>query len=210
MRSGIISQGNRFSKTHQAKGETCMKYFFALLATITFSICTFAADVAGIKIPDSAKVEGQELKLNGAGVRTRMFIKVYVAGLYLEQKANTADAVLGNKGVKRIALHIMRDLKADVFTSALHDGLTANNNAAEMAKIEDRIKEFNGILGGVGGVKKGDIVQLDYLPIAGTRVVINGDTKGAIGGDDFYRALMKVWLGEKPIDADLKRNLLGS
>jgi Chalcone isomerase-like len=187
-----------------------MKFIFALLATFVFSFSVFAADVSGIKIPDSAKVEGQELKLNGAGVRTRMFIKVYVAALYLEQKASVADAAIGNKGVKRMALHIMRDLKADVFSSALRDGLTANNSAAEIAKVEDRIKEFNGILSGVGGVKKGDVVQLDYLPVAGTRVVINGDTKGAIGGEDFYRALLKVWLGENPIDADLKKHLLGS
>ncbi len=187
-----------------------MKFIFALLATSAFSFSVFAADVSGIKIPDSAKVEGQELKLNGAGVRTRMFIKVYVGALYLEQKMNAADAVLGNKGVKRMALHIMRDLKADVFSGALQDGLTANNSAAEIAKIEDRIKEFNGIISGTGGVKKGDVVQLDYLPVAGTRVVINGDTKGAIGGEDFYRALLKVWLGDKPIDSDLKKSLLGT
>ena len=187
-----------------------MKCILALLTTFAFSLSAFAADVSGIKIPDSAKVEGQELKLNGAGVRTRMFIKVYVGALYLEQKANAADAVLGNKGVKRMALHIMRDLKADVFSGALQDGLTANNSAAEMAKVEDRIKEFNGIINGAGGVKKGDVVQLDYLPVAGTRVVINGDTKGTISGEDFFRSLLKVWLGEKPIDADLKKNLLGS
>ena len=187
-----------------------MRFTLALLSTFVFSLSAFAAEVAGIKIPDSAKVEGQELKLNGAGVRTRMFIKVYVAALYLEQRSNASDVVLGNKGVKRMGLHIMRDLKADVFTGALHDGLTANNSAAEMAKIEDRVKEFNGILSGVGGVKKGDVVQLDYLPVAGTRVVINGDTKGAIGGEDFFRSLLKVWLGEKPIDADLKKSLLGS
>ena len=187
-----------------------MRTILALLVTFTFSISALAADISGIKIPESAKVEGQELKLNGAGVRTRMFIKVYVGALYLEQKANAADAVLGNKGVKRMTLHIMRDLKADVFTSALQDGLTANNSVAEIAKIDDRIKEFNGIISGVGGVKKGDVVQLDYLPIAGTRVVINGDTKGAIGGEDFYRSLLKVWLGDKPIDADLKKSLLGS
>ena len=187
-----------------------MKCILALLTIFAFSFPAFAAEVSGIKIPDSAKVEGQELKLNGAGVRTRMFIKVYVGALYLEQKANAADAVLGNKGVKRMALHIMRDLKADVFSGALQDGLTANNSAAEMAKVEDRIKEFNGIINGAGGVKKGDVVQLDYLPVAGTRVVINGDTKGTISGEDFFRSLLKVWLGEKPIDADLKKNLLGS
>lgn len=187
-----------------------MKFTLALLASFLVSISAFAVDVAGMKIPDAAKVEGQELKLNGAGVRSRMFIKVYVGALYLEQKMNAADGVLGNKGVKRMALHIMRDLKSEVFSGALHDGLVANNSAAEMVKIEDRVKEFNGIMNGVGGVKKGDVVQLDYLPVAGTRVVINGETKGAIGGEDFYRALLKVWLGGNPIDADLKKALLGS
>ena len=187
-----------------------MRSILALLVTFAFSISALAADIAGIKIPDSAKVEGQELKLNGTGIRTRMFIKVYVGALYLEQKANAADAVLGNKGVKRMALHIMRDLKSEVFSSALADGLAANNSAAEMAKIEDKVKEFNGIMSGIGGVRKGDVVQLDYLPVAGTRVSINGDAKGTIAGEDFYRALLKVWLGEKPIDTDLKKGLLGS
>ncbi len=79
-----------------------------------------------------------------------------------------------------------------------------------MARIEDRIKEFNGIMAGVGGVKKGDLIHLDYLPVAGTRIVINGDTKGAIAGEEFFRALLKVWLGDKPIDGDLKKSLLGT
>lgn len=187
-----------------------MRYILVLLVTFVLSLPTFAAEVSGIKIPDTAKVEGQELMLNGAGIRTRMFIKIYVGALYLEQKAGTADAVLVDKGVKRMALHIMRDLKADVFSGALQDGLKANNSAAELAKIDDKVKEFNGIISGGGGVKKGDIVQLDYLPVAGTRVVINGDTKGTISGEDFFRSLLKVWLGEKPIDADLKKSLLGA
>jgi Chalcone isomerase-like len=187
-----------------------MRYTLALLFTFIFSLPAFAVEISGMKIPDSAKVEGQELKLNGAGIRTRMFIKVYVGALYLEQKMNAADAVVANKGVKRMALHIMRDLKADVFSGALQDGLKANNSAAELAKINDKINEFNGIINGLGGVKKGDVVQLDYLPVAGTRVVVNGETKGAISGEDFFRSLLKVWLGEKPIDSDLKKNLLGT
>ena len=186
-----------------------MRFIFALFVTFALSLSAFAAEVSGIKIPDAAKVEGQDLKLNGAGVRTRMFIKVYIGALYLEHKASAAEAVLANKGVKRMALHIMRDLTADVFSNALQDGLKANNSAAELAKIDDKINEFNGILSGVGGVKKGDVVLLDYLPVAGTRVVINGDTKGTISGEDFFHSLLKVWLGEKPIDADLKTRLLG-
>ena len=187
-----------------------MKFKITLLATILFSLSAFAAEVSGIKIPDSAKVEGQDLKLNGAGIRTRFFIKVYVAAMYLEQKISATDAVLANKGVKRMALHIMRDLNADVFSNALQDGLKANNSPQELAKIEDKVKEFSGIMAAVGGVKKGDVVQLDYLPVSGTRVVINGDSKGTISGEDFFRSLLKVWLGEQPIDADLKKNLLGA
>ncbi len=71
-----------------------MRYILALLFTFLFSLPAFAVEISGMKIPDSAKVEGQELKLNGAGIRTRMFIKVYVGALYLEQKMNAADAVI--------------------------------------------------------------------------------------------------------------------
>ena len=188
-----------------------MKHLLVVIALFGIFIgTTNAVEITGIKIPETAKIEGQDLKLNGAGIRTRMFIKVYVAAMYLEQKANAADTILASKGVKRMALHIMRDLQADVFSNALHDGLTANNSAADLMKIDDKIKEFNGIMSGVGGVKKDDVVQLDYLPVAGTRVVINGDTKGTIAGEEFFRSLLKVWLGEKPIDADLKKSLLGS
>ncbi len=187
-----------------------MRFIFVLFVTCVISLSAFAVEVSGVKVPDVAKVEGQELMLNGAGIRTRMFIKVYVGALYLEQKASTTDAILVDKGVKRMALHIMRDLKADVFSGALQDGLKANNGAAELAKIDDQVKQFNGIISGLGGVKKGDVVQLDYLPVAGTRIVVNGDTKGTIGGEEFFLSLLKVWLGEKPIDADLKKSLLGT
>ncbi|MEO7322795.1 MAG: chalcone isomerase family protein [Burkholderiales bacterium] len=186
-----------------------MRLKIILLVCLAFSLSALAVEISGVKVPDAAKVEGQDLKLNGAGVRTRMFMKIYVGALYLEQKASAADAVLADKGVKRMALHIMRDLKADVFSNALQDGMKANNSTAELAKIDDKIKEFNAIVTGAGGVKKGDVVQLDYLPVAGTRIVINGDNKGAVSGEEFYRALIKIWLGEKPIDSDLKKSLLG-
>nr|MBA2690094.1 chalcone isomerase family protein [Burkholderiales bacterium] len=104
-----------------------MRLKIILLVCLAFSLSAFAVEISGVKVPDAAKVEGQDLKLNGAGVRTRMFMKIYVGALYLEQKSSAADAVLADKGVKRMALHIMRDLKADVFSNALQDGMKANN-----------------------------------------------------------------------------------
>ena len=103
----------------------------------------------------------------------------------------------------------MRDLKAEQVSSALNDGLVANNSAADIAKLDGKIKEFNSVLNAVGNAKKGDVINIDYLPGAGTRVSLNGDNKGTVAGEDFNRALLKVWLGGKPVDADLKKGMLG-
>ena len=58
--------------------------------------------------------------------------------------------------------------------------------------------------------KKGDVILLDFLPEAGTAVSVNGQAKGKpIPGEDFYRALLRIWLGDKPVDGDLKKGMLG-
>ena len=53
-------------------------------------------------------------------------------------------------------------------------------------------------------------ILLDFLPDSGTGLVVNGQARGKpIAGDDFYRALLRIWLGDKPVDGDLKRGMLG-
>ena len=58
----------------------------------------FAAEVEGVKLADKVQLGGSELTLNGAGVRTRVFFKVYVGALYLQKKANATEAVLADAG----------------------------------------------------------------------------------------------------------------
>jgi hypothetical protein len=58
--------------------------------------------------------------------------------------------------------------------------------------------------------KKGMRITLDWLSAAGTTVTVDGKAAGLpILGEDFYRALLKIWLGANPVQADLKRALLG-
>jgi hypothetical protein len=58
--------------------------------------------------------------------------------------------------------------------------------------------------------KKGDLIQLDFAPDAGTCAVVNGQQRGtAMAGDAFFSALRRVWLGDKPADAALKKGMLG-
>lgn len=183
----------------------------ALLATGLSAMLASAAEVEGVRLEDRVKSEGgQELLLNGAGVRSKMFIKGYVGALYLAQKKSSADTVLADKGPKRVALHILRDdVSADKMVSALNEGLSGNNSHAEMAPLEARLKDFGAMLSAAKSYKKGNAIVFDYLPGSGTRVIINGEVKGTIPGDDFNRALLRVWLGDKPVDAGLKNGMLG-
>ena len=182
-----------------------------LLATSVSATLASAAEVEGVRLEERVRGEGgQELVLNGAGVRSKMFIKGYVGALYLAQKKSSAAAVLADKGPKRVALHVLRDdVSADKMVSALNEGLSDNNSRAEMAPLEARLKDFGAILGAAKSYKKGNAIAFDYLPGSGTRIAIDGEVKGTIPGDDFNHALLKVWLGEKPVDGGLKKGMLG-
>lgn len=169
----------------------------------------FAAEVEGVNLPDAVQVGGSELLLNGAGVRTRVFFRVYVGALYLQKKTGSVDAVLGDAGAKRVAMHMLRDLDAEQLFSAFNDGLKKNHAPDQLAQLEPQVKQLEGIFTAVKAVKKGDVVLLDYLPGAGTRVTVRGEDKGTIPGEDFNRALLRIWLGEQPADGALKKAMLG-
>lgn len=164
----------------------------------------------GVKLEPTAQVGGAALQLNGAGVRTRAIFKVYVAGLYVPAKSNNPAALLAQKGPRRMALTMLRNLDADSFAGALNDGLKNNHSEAQLAGFKPQIDALNAALKAVDEVKKGDVVNIEFTPETGTRITVNGQPKGAaIPGEDFYSAVLRIWLGDKPADADLKKGLLG-
>jgi Chalcone isomerase-like len=188
-----------------------MKLVLALVAA-ALPLAAAAAEVAGVKLDDRVRIapNAPELVLNGAGVRTRFFVKVYAAGLYLTEKKTTAPEVLAVGGPRRFAMVMLRDVTAAQLTDALNDGFKANNSPADQERHKAQLAELTAIMNALGGAKKGEVVALDYLPEAGTRVQLNGEAKGKpIPDEGFYRALLRVWLGENPVDADLKKGLLG-
>ena len=192
-------------------GRRLLKPALAIFVTTSLLLCCLAraAEVEGVNLADKVQVSGTELTLNGAGVRTRVFFKVYVGALYLQKKAGSTDAVLGDAGAKRIAMHMLRDLEAEQLFSALNEGLKKNHAPDQLARLEPQVKQLEGIFNAVKAAKKGDVILLDYLPGAGTRVTVRGDDKGTSTGEDFNRALLRIWLGEQPADASLKKAMLG-
>jgi Chalcone isomerase-like len=185
---------------------------FSLLA-IALTSSSGAAELAGVKIDDSVKLSGAsgpDLVLNGAGLRTRYRFKVYVAALYLPEKKSSAKEVIALKGAKRVQLWLMRDVAADEMSNALAEGLNANLSSAELEKLKAQIQQLNATLVALRELKEGDVMTFDLLPGAGTRISVNGQLSGTpIAGDDFHAALLKIWLGENPVQAELKKALLG-
>lgn len=188
-----------------------LKQWLVFIFLMWLPLTAPATEIEGVKLPDSARViEGApELVLNGAGVRTRFFFRVYVGALYLPKKTTAAHTVISDAGPKRVALHMLRELSAAQFVDALEDGLKNNHTAEELAKLEVRVKQLRALFDALKAAKTGDVILIDYLPGSGTRVTFNGSVKGIIAGDDFNRALLRIWLGENPADSDLKKGMLG-
>ena len=185
-----------------------MKTFFSLLS-IFFAIQAFGAEVAGVKIDDKTRVGNTELVLNGAGLRKRFFLQVYAIGLYLPRKAGNATGAINTEGPKRASIHMLRDVGAAQFTDALAEGIRENHTEAEAKALEPRVQALAAIMAEVKEAKKGMVITLDWTGAA-TQLGIDGKPAGKpIEGADFYRALLRIWLGDKPVQEDLKKALLG-
>ena len=180
----------------------------AIVAALSMNMA-FAVEVEGIKFDDKVKVGSGDLIANGSGVRSK-FGKRYVAVLYLSAKAGDTNGVLAAKGPKRMALHLLKDGDGKTFSKAFASGMEENSSDAEMAAIKDRVKQFSDTMLSLGDVAAGSKVNLDWVPEKGTQVTVNGKQQGKdIAGEDFYKVLLKVWLGDNPAQADLKTGLLG-
>lgn len=181
------------------------------LATTALALATpaAAAEVAGVAVPEHAQVDTTPLVLNGAGLRKKLFFKVYVAALYLPAKSTDAPAIVASPAPRRVVMHLLRDLDADTLYNALLDGLKANHTPEQLGAFKAETAQMETIMRGIGNAKSGDIVGLGFTP-EGTTIDFNGTARGRIASPDFSAALLRIWLGSKPIDEDLKRALLGA
>lgn len=183
----------------------------AVAAFLLLPLSASAAELDGVQLEDRVHVDGQPLQLNGMGLRTRYFFKVYVAGLYLPRRLASAEAAIAERGAKRIVLVMRRDATADQFCDSVEAGLRANNSALELARVKPQTEALYGMIRSVARAQDGMKIVLDYAPSGGaTRVYADGRPLGApVAGEDFFRALLRIWLGPQPVQIDLKERLLG-
>jgi hypothetical protein len=166
--------------------------------------------VEGQTFDARARVANQDLALNGVGLRAVAWLKGYAAGLYLPQKSTSADAVLAMQGAKRLQLRMLQEVSTQEFVKAFDRGVKRNTPESDLPALQSRMDQFDALITTVGKVRKGDVVDLDFVPGQGLVFVHNGKRLGdAVKGDDFYAALLRIFIGPKPTDPELKAGLLG-
>lgn len=169
-----------------------------------------ATEVGGVSFADKAGLGASELHLNGAGLRSKLFLRVYAIGLYLATPQADAAAALADPGPKRLRIVTLRDLTTEQFADALVEGVRRNHTETELESLTPRVETFKAAILTSKSVDKGAVIHIDWLPEKGTHLEIDGQRKSAdIPGDDFFRALLKIWIGPKPAQDDLKDALLG-
>jgi Chalcone isomerase-like len=155
-------------------------------------------------------VAGSALQLNGTGMRQVAWFKGYLAALYLNAKASSAEQAVAASGPKRIQLRILVDVPAEEFSKAVRKGVLRNAAESSRQLLVERLDRFVRLIDGIGKVKKNDVINLDYEPQRGLVVYVNSAIRGEpILGEDFYSALLLSFVGEHPYDDKMRAGLLG-
>jgi hypothetical protein len=181
-------------------------------ASFALPIAASAADVTevgGVKYDNTVSLGNAKLQLNGAGVRYK-FVKVYTAGLYLNSKAATPEAVLAASGPRRMHIVMLREINADELGRLFTKGMEQNASREEFSKVIPGVIKMGEIFAARKKLASGDYFSIDYVPGVGSTIVVNGKPASEpIKEPEFFNALMKIWLGKAPADANLKEALLG-
>ncbi len=180
---------------------------FILCCLFLCSVPANGQEIGGVMVQETLKTDdGTVLHLNGAGIRSKFFFDIYIAELYMEHPTNAATAVIEDAGRKRMIMHFLYDkVEKDKLIEGWNEGFAGNTKAAEVAQLQPRIDQFNALF---VDAHKGDLIVLDFIPDKGTVVTIAKEEKGVIPGKDFNDALLRIWLGDKPVNKGLKDKLL--
>lgn len=167
-------------------------------------------EIADVKIPETVQVGSNTLKLNGAGIRSKLFFKVYVAALYLAETKNSTKEILEAAGAKQINLTMLREMQSDTLAQAFNEGIKRNTDQAEMEKLNDQFQKLDQLFLTVPKLKEGDVISIEWVPEVGTKIALNGKELGKpFANVAFFNALLRIWLGKDPVSEPLKNKLLG-
>jgi hypothetical protein len=182
-----------------------MKKTIVVLAILLLSVNAHAVDVAGVTLDPTVRVNEKALPLNGYGIRTKFFFKVYIGALYTSKRVSTPAELLQNPDDKVVRMHFLHSkVEKEKITGAFAEGFA--NNAPDVALSADA-KTFLSFF--TADFMKGDTVDL-VLGADGTVAARqNGKVLGTLRSAKLVNAILLVYVGPKPADESLKKGILG-
>jgi len=187
-----------------------MKNIFITIIFTCILLCSATAQVTlnGITVPAKLKQDNTELILNGAGIRTKLFFKLYTSGLFVTAKSKNGNEIAAADKPTAFRLTITSGMiSSENMSEAVQEGFGKSmkgNTAPLQAKINEFINTFK-----KEAIKENDVFEMWYLPGVGVKTYKNGKLQSTIAGLDFKKALFGMWLGDDPVDEDMKEDLLG-
>lgn len=182
------------------------KLIILAVAAILLSTTAFAVEIGGANLPDTLKAGETTLALNGAGLRKKLWIKVYAGGLYLVNKTNNQNQIINADEAMAVRMDFIHDgISAKKLISAWNEGFEAATGD-NVAPIQMKIDQFNATFN--TEVHEGDTYDLIYIPSEGVTVYFNGKKIDTITGLAFKKALFGIWLCDDPADSGLKEGML--
>jgi hypothetical protein len=176
-----------------------------LLLVLALPAPALARDVGAIAVPESLALAGRPLQLNGAGLRSKFFVEVYVGALYLEKRCSDATAILAADEPWAVTLTFRRDVGhhqlLEAFVAAFE-----SNSPGQLERLKPQLEVFHAVL---DDLRAGQVLRLHYLPGSGTTITVPGGATATVPGRPFGEAVLRSWLGDHPADAGLKEALLG-
>lgn len=168
-----------------------------------------AATLEGQRFEDTTTLSDRTLRLNGLGLRGVAWVKAFVAGLYLSAPTKDAAQAIAMPGPKRVRLKIMLEAPSHELTKSLIRRINRHEPEPVKAQLGDRLPRLAAMIDDLGDLSPGDTLDLDYVPDKGVSLRYNDKPVGnTLPGEDLYRAVLKIFVGEQPVDRKMKEGLL--
>jgi hypothetical protein len=186
--------------------QSALSVVLTVVSALAVPPAARAAELAGVTVPDSTRLGDATLVLNGTGLRSKLFIKVYVGALYLPARDRDAGHLLATDAVRRMELHFVRNVTTKQLCDSWKEGLEANSPGA----AADLVAKFDRLCTAMADVHEGSVLALTYAPGTGTEIAFDGQAKATVEGEDFADALLRCWIGPEPGPGeDFKNGVLG-
>ncbi len=174
-----------------------------------FTSSAQAASLEGQVFEGTAVLSGRTLRLNGLGLRGVAWVKAFVAGLYVPSTSQDPSQLIGMPGPKRLRLKIMLQAPSSALSKSLLGRIEDHESPETQAQLADRLSSLSTLIDGIGDLHLGDALDLDYVPQQGVQLRLNGRLIGApVPGEDLYAAVLKIFVGDHPVDTRMKEGLL--